>query len=125
MNKELDPIAIDRTYFVWLTEAKVRAVDQLLTDDFSLIDVVRGSEVPKAALLAALQSGDLKFKSIEPADVRLRSYPGTAIVTGRTKMRIEFQESGVEVHSRYTHVYIAVGGQWRLAAGQGTQIVES
>jgi hypothetical protein len=40
-------------------------------------------------------------------------------------MRIKFQESSAEVHSRYTHVYVTVGGQWRLAAGQGTPIIES
>jgi hypothetical protein len=125
MNTELDPIAVDQQFFVWLTEANVRAADRLLTDDFMLIDVMSGAEVPKAALLAALQSGDLKFESIEPADVRLRSYPGTAIVTGRTKLRIKYQETRAEVHSRYTHVYVKVDGQWRLAAGQGTRISES
>jgi ketosteroid isomerase-like protein len=125
MNTKQDPIAVDRQFFVWLTEANVRAVDRLLMDDFLLIDVMRGGEVPKAALLAAMQSGDLKFESIEPADVRVRSYAGTAIVTGRTKMRIKFQETGAEVHSRYTHVYVTVDGQWRLAAGQGTPIAES
>jgi hypothetical protein len=97
----------------------------LLADDFVLIDVMRGGEVPKAALLAAIQSGDLKFESIEPADVRLRTHPGTAIVTGRTRMRIKFQETPAEVHSRYTHVYVAIDARWRLAAGQGTPITES
>ncbi len=125
MNTEQDPVAVDSQFFVWLTEANARAVDRLLTDDFLLIDVMRGGEVPKAALLAAMQSGDLKFESIEFADVRLRSYPGTAIVTGRTKMRMKFQETRAEAHSRYTHVYVMVGGQWRLAAGQGTPIAES
>jgi hypothetical protein len=125
MNTEQDPVAVDRQFFVWLMEANVRAKEGLLTNDFLLIDVMRGSEVPKAALLAAMQSGDLKFQSIEPADVRLRSYPGTAIVTGRTTMRIRFQQIEAEVQSRYTHVYVSVDGRWRLAAGQGTPITDS
>ena len=125
MNTEQDPIAVDRQFFKWLTESNLRAADRLLADDFVMIDVMRGGEVPKAALLTAMQSGDLKFESIEPADVRLRSYSGMAIVTGRTKLRIKFQESRAEVHSRYTHVYVMVDGRWRLAAGQGTPIVES
>ena len=125
MNTEQDPVAVDRQFFTWLTEANSDAIDRLLADDFLLIDVMRGGEVPKAALLAVLQSGDLKFERIEPADVRLRSYPGTAIVTGRTKMRVKFQQSSADVHSRYTHVYVMVDGQWRLTAGQGTPIAES
>jgi len=124
MNTERDPVAVDRQFFTWLTEANIDAIDRLLADDFLLIDVMRGGEVPKAALLAVLKSGDLKFERIEPADVRLRSYPGTAIVTGRTKMRVKFQQSSADAHSRYTHVYVMVGGQWRLAAGQGTSITE-
>ena len=124
MNIEQDPVAVDRQFFAWLTEANVRAVDELLTSDFLLIDVMRGGEIPKPALLAVMKSGDLRFESIEPVDIRLRSYVGTAIVSGRTKMQIKFQGTGVEVHSRYTHIYVAIDGQWRLAAGQGTPIVE-
>ena len=122
MNIEPDPVAVDRQFFTWLAEANVRAVDELLTNDFLLIDVMRGGEIPKAALLAALTSGDLEFESIEPADVRCRAYPNTVIVTGRTKMRIKYQQTRAAVHSRYTHVYIMIDGQWRLAAGQGTPI---
>ena len=125
MKTEQDPTVVDRQFFNWLTEANIRAIDRLLTDDFLLIDVMRGGEVPKAELLAAMQSGNLKFESIEPADVGLCSYHSTAIVTGRTKMKIKFLETRAAVHSRYTHVYVAIDGEWRLAAGQGTPITES
>jgi hypothetical protein len=76
MKAEQDPIAVDRQFFKWLTESNLRAADRLLADDFVMIDVMRGGEVPKAALLTAMQSGVLKFESIEPEDVRLRSYSG-------------------------------------------------
>ena len=48
MRTEHDPVAVDRQFFTWLTEANVCAVDELLTNDFLLIDVMRGGEIPKS-----------------------------------------------------------------------------
>ena len=122
MSETLEPLAAERQFFAALVEASPEALDRVLTDDFILIDVFRGSEVPKAALLAVIGSGELQFEVIVPADTRVRLYQATAVVTGRTQMRGRFGETPFTVSSRYTHVYIQQQGQWRLAAAQGTQI---
>jgi hypothetical protein len=87
-----------------------------------LIDVMRGAEVDKSSLRAAIESGSLKFETIEPAEVRVRLYPGTAIVTGRTQMYGRFGDVPFAARSRYTHVYVQEESQWRLASAQGTPI---
>jgi ketosteroid isomerase-like protein len=122
MKQELDPIAADRRFFALLLQASVKGLEELLTDDFLLIDVMSGSEVTRAALLAVIGSGQLTFEAIDPADVRVRVYPATAIVTGRTQMRGQFAGTPFHASSRYTHVYVQQQGEWRLATAQGTQI---
>jgi len=122
MSTRPGPLTIDRNLFVSLTETNITEIDLVLAPDFLLIDAIQGNEIRKSELLAALQSGALKFQSVEQADVRLRFYPGTAIITGRTRMSIRFQGAEMEVHSRYTHVYIVQHGYWRLITGQGTPI---
>jgi ketosteroid isomerase-like protein len=122
MEEHLEPLEKDRQFFSALLQASVEALDRLLADDFLLIDVMGGSEIAKAPLLEVIGSGQLRFDAIEPADCRVRMYQTTAVITGRTRMRGRFGSEPFTASSRYTHVYVAQQGQWRLVAAQGTQI---
>ncbi|HEX4644910.1 MAG TPA: nuclear transport factor 2 family protein [Verrucomicrobiae bacterium] len=122
MKNELDPLTTDRQFFSALIRNDLAALDEILADDFILIEVMGGSEVSKSDLLEVLRSGQLKFQTIEPADSRVRSYQTTAIVTGRTKMNGQFGETPFSTASRYTHVYVRQSDRWRMVSAQGTPI---
>jgi ketosteroid isomerase-like protein len=113
-----DPLNADRRFFAALLTADLDALDALLADDFVLVDVVSGGEVGKAALIAALATGDLRFVSIAPAEQRARRWGATSIVNGRTEMQMSFQGAPLSARSRYTHVYV----DGRLVSAQGTPI---
>ena len=121
-SNEPGPNEVEQQFFSALIQSNHTALDRILTDDFILIDVMRGAEVDKSSLRAAIESGSLKFETIEPAEVRVRLYPGTAIVTGRTQMYGRFGDVPFAARSRYTHVYVQEESQWRLASAQGTPI---
>jgi ketosteroid isomerase-like protein len=125
MNDTSGALAADRDFFEALTEGNGDALNRLLTDDFILVDVMRGAEVPKAALVELVGSGQLKFESITPAEVHARRYGSTAIVSGQTEMRLRFEDAAIIVKSRYTHVYVEAQGRWTMVSTQGTQISES
>jgi hypothetical protein len=120
---ELEPKEVDQQFFSALIRSDLAALDRILTNDFVLIDVMRGSEVSKSILLSVIQSGQLRFETISPGDVRVRLYDRTAIITGRTQMHGWFGDAPFAVQSRYTHVYIQHQVQWCLASAQGTPIV--
>jgi len=122
MTGNVDALAADRQFFGLLLDNDVAKLAALLADDFTLIDVMSGSEVDKAALLAVLGSGQLKFHTIDPADVRARTYGETTVVTGRTQMVGVFGDVRFEAVSRYTHVYVRQNDQWKMVAAQGTKI---
>ena len=122
MADDSDPLAAERRFFAALVAADLEDLDRVLADDFLLIDVMRGDEIAKPALVAVLRSGQLRFAAIEPVECRLRCYPGTAVVTGRTRMSGSFDGAPFAASSRYTHVYVEQDGRWRLVAAQGTQI---
>jgi ketosteroid isomerase-like protein len=124
MTIELNALATDREFFAALIGGKLEVLDQLLVDDFILVDVMRGDEISKPALLAAVASGQVKFESIEPADAKVRNFGSTAIVNGRTEMRGRAGDTAFAARSRYTHVYVEQRGRLRLASAQGTQIAE-
>jgi hypothetical protein len=122
MNDEMAPLVTDGQFFCALVDGSAEDLDQILADDFVLIEVMGGSEVTKSSLLDAIESGRLKFDAIEPADTRVRMYQTTAVVTGRTQMSARLGGTPFAIRSRYTHVYVEQEGAWRLVAAQGTQI---
>jgi hypothetical protein len=122
MTDNIDILAAERQFFNALIGADVTTLDQILAPDFMLIDVMSGGEITKPALVAVIDSGQLRFDAIEPLESRVRLYDATAVVTGRTRMSGRFGDTPFATRSRYTHVYVAQGGPWRLVAAQGTQI---
>jgi Domain of unknown function (DUF4440) len=118
-------LAADHEFFKALTDGSTDTLNRLLADDFVLIDVMRGAEVPKSALVELVGSSQLKFESIAAADRRARRWGSTAIIIGRTEMQIRFEQTRVTVKSRYTHVYVEALSRWMMVSAQGTQITDA
>lgn len=122
MTTEQHRIYLDQQFFASLIRADVTSLSQLLADDFTMVDVMSGSEVDKPAFLTVLGSGGVKFETIEPAEQLVRLYAPTVVITGRTRMKGTFGGEPFAVESRYTHLYVNQGGEWRLVSAQGTKI---
>jgi hypothetical protein len=122
IEDQSDPLGVDRSFFTSLLEARIEALNRLLSDDFILIDVMSGSEITKSMFLSVIESGQLQFAAIEPLNPRMRLYGKTAVINGQTQMSGQFGEMPFTVKSRYTHVYVDQQGQWRMVVAQGTQI---
>ncbi len=121
-------VPADLAFFRGLLDRDIPALEALLAEEFLIVDVATGSVHPRAAFLAAISDGMVSFQAIETfpdeAVVRLAG-PGTGIVIGRTAMSFGDAEGALtEVASRYTHVFQADDGDWRLFSAQGTPIVD-
>jgi ketosteroid isomerase-like protein len=112
----------DRGFFSALTRGDAAALQALLVNDFVLIDVMRGAEVSKAELVAAVGGGALRFDAVEVVASRVRRYGAAGVVTGETRMSGRVGEARWSARSRYTHVFIERDGRWQLASAQGTAI---
>jgi predicted DNA-binding protein YlxM (UPF0122 family) len=119
-------LAADQEFFQSLLSGNVREVETLLADDFMLIDVMQGSEVPRSAFLDLLAGGQLQFESIVPSGLKVRLYGDAAIITGTTEMRVGFDGSTMAVPGLCTAATrtstSCKPGRWRLASAQGTPI---
>ena len=122
MSADAEALVAERRFFDALLTADTRGLGSVLSDDFVLIDVVGGSEIPRQALLEAIGSGQLRFESVDVLDSRVRVHGPAAIVTGQTRMSGRFDGAPFAAHSRYTHVFIEQEDRWRLVAAQGTPI---
>jgi Domain of unknown function (DUF4440) len=125
MKDEMSPDEVERRFFAGLLEANVEALNQVLSEDFLLIEVQGGTEVSKPVLLEVIGSGQLTFEAIERVESRTRRYGAAAVINGRTQMRGTFGGAPFTAHSRYTHVFVEQQGQWRMVAAQGTPIASA
>ena len=115
-------LATDRRFFDALLAADAPGLADLLSDDFVLIDVMQGGEIPGPALVEALGARQITFDAIEVVESRERRHGHAAVVTGQTRMRGRAGDQSWAVRSRYTHVYVRDEERWRLVSAQGTQI---
>lgn len=124
-NTQQDVKAAEDAFFSALVTGQTKRLQDLMTDDFLLVDVMRGGLVSGRDLVAAIDSGALKFSTIDPLSATTTRIHGTAaLVTGETRMHGLFQGQPWAAHSRYTHVYVQEGGRWRMVSAQGTPIPE-
>lgn len=120
-----EPLAAEDAFFGALVEADLEALERLLASDFVIVDVSKGAEIARSALLDAVARRLVEFVAISVVDRRLRRYGEVAVVVGRTAMRGRIGGEPFTVASRYTHVLVSGGaGGWRLVSAQGTEIVE-
>jgi ketosteroid isomerase-like protein len=116
----------DRSFFQALLDRDVVGLEELLADQFLIVEVAGGSVYDRETFLAAIASRAVSFDDIEtfPAETVIRlAGNGAGIVIGRTAMSFSDAEGhATAVSSRYTHVFQANGRGWQLVSAQGTRI---
>jgi ketosteroid isomerase-like protein len=114
----------DSDFFKGLLAGDIPALESQLAEDFLIVDVASGSVHRRVAFLLAI--GAVIFQEIETfpeESVTHLTGAGTGIVIGRTAISYcGGAGSATELASRYTHVFQADGGNWRLLSAQGTPI---
>ena len=93
-------------------------IDRLYANDF-LSTNADGRVVDKQGWLEILTAGQFPVDKITTDDVKVRTYSGTAIVTGRSAYHYGGQKLW-EV--RHTQVWANTSGRWQLVSWQGTSV---
>jgi ketosteroid isomerase-like protein len=112
-------------YFGALVAGDADRIDNLLTDDFVIVDINSGAVADRAAFIAAIRDGLLVFERVHLVERLTRRHSDTTMIVGRTEMSGSFGQAPFAAASRYTHVLLRdeADGRWRLATAQGTRIV--
>ena len=93
-------------------------IDRLYANDF-LSTNADGRVVDKQGWLEILTAGQFPVDKITTDDFKVRTYSGTAIVTGRSAYHYGGQKLW-EV--RHTQVWANTSGRWQLVSWQGTSV---
>lgn len=97
------------------------AYASLLGDEF-FYNQGGGISVTKAAYLETLKSGALQVHKAKREDPTIRPYGDVVVVTGIAHVDLTFKGEDKTLHSRYLHVWVKKGDEWKLVARQATYL---
>jgi ketosteroid isomerase-like protein len=112
---------LERQRFRAMETVDVAALDRILSDDL-IYTHANGLQHTKAELIGVIGSGDFKYESITPGDIRVRIYNETAVVTGHASMKIK-SGAGEQIFKLcYLDVYVKQEGRWQMVAWQSSRV---
>src|SRR5689334_6019392 len=98
-----------------LTGNDLVALERILADDLTYTHST-GQVDSKQTFLATLRSGDVRYLMMEHEDVQVRLYGETAVLTGRTKVKVRSKGEELNLNLRFTLVYAKRAGRWQMVA---------
>ena len=98
-------------------------LERMTSDDYTFI-TQRGDLRTKAEILAGFKSGSYDYGAREIADLKVRVYGDTAVVTGRAKQKGVEDTKDYSGENRFTRVYVRQNGRWVSVALQVTLVAK-
>lgn len=108
-------LELSKKKFDWMIRMNYDSLEAML-DDRLLFVHSNGWTENKQEIIHDIQSGKLRYVSIQITDASVRIYPATAIVNGKGKFNVLLDEKPLEINLSYTEVYIQKDGSWLLAS---------
>jgi ketosteroid isomerase-like protein len=99
----------------------VNTANQLLADDYLGINP-NGTLETKADAVAQRRSGTMKISSIEPANIKVRVYGDTAVVTSLVDVQGHDGDRDISGRYHYTRVYSRRGGEWKIVSFEASRL---
>lgn len=99
----------------------VETLGEILADKLTYVHTT-GQVDTKENFLQTLRTGSLRYLSAQPDEVEINLYGGVAVLTGRSRMRIQIGHKADEFWIRFIDVYARLAGVWKQVAWQSTRL---
>jgi ketosteroid isomerase-like protein len=108
-----------------LVSSDVPRLEKLLANDLTYTHST-GIKESKAEFLHRIQSGELKYDSMQHEnEVSVRLYGDTGVLTGTSRVKVSARGQVLNLHIRFTEVWVERDrGPWQLVAWQATKIAD-
>lgn len=121
MKEEI--LKLEKEFERAVADNDVDAIDGLLADDWIIVGP-DGGITEKARFLGVIKSGALSHESMESADLRVRLYGNTAVVTGLTTTKGKFSGQDFTSCERATDIFVKQDDRWKCIFTQLTRFTK-
>lgn len=112
---------LQRRWVEAYTERDTSLLDLYMSEDYVGI-YPDGTLHDKNSEIAAIKSGDVHIKSMEPLDMTIRVNGNAAVNTGQSNVKVSVGGQEMIAELRFTSVWIKRGSQWQAVSHQVTRI---
>lgn len=98
-------------------------LDRIWADEYTLTPP-NGMVISKAAYLAMLKSGAVKYDYFKPEKIEVRVYDNAAVVTGVVTVRGSVPGHTINGQDRFLTVYVKRQGRWQAVATQVARVAQ-
>ncbi len=99
----------------------VEGVRRFLTEDYTLTDS-KGQVTTKQDDLDDFLKDRIRYSTFANKNMKVRLYPGAAIVTGQTVVKGVANRQPFDVEVQFTDTLVWLDGEWKLAAGHVSRL---
>ena len=92
-----------------------------MTEDFTLT-ASDGAITTREDEIKEIKSGKVNYQIFENRDMRVRLHDKTAVVTGRTVVKGDYETSPIDAEFQFTDTLIRKNGHWLLVASHASRI---
>jgi len=107
--------------FEAIVRGDLATLEGILSDDLTYTHATGVFET-KAEFLGKLKSGQVKYESFAPQDIRVRVYGTTGVVTGVARVKVQVKGELLQFQLRFTDVYVKKDDRWQMVAWQATRV---
>jgi ketosteroid isomerase-like protein len=107
--------------FEAIVRGDLATLEGILSDDLTYTHATGVFET-KAEFLGKLKSGQVKYESFAPQDIRVRVYGTTGVVTGVARVKVQVKGELLQFQLRFTDVYVKKDDRWQMVAWQATRL---
>lgn len=114
-------LKLDVSRFAAMTRGDLGELRRILADDLTYTHSTGVTET-KQEFLSALESGSIKYVSIESDDAKARVYGTVVVVNGRARVKVNSRGQEQSFSIRYIDVYVRRNGKWQMVAWQSSRL---
>ena len=104
----------------WITRDR-STLERLLAPDW-MVTHIDGRMSTREEVLREFDTGTNRLLEAQVDDIKVRTFEGFAIVTGRTHARGEYKGQKYDVTLRFTDVFVRRHQQWQAVASHASRI---
>lgn len=114
-------LKLDASRFAAMTRGDLDELRRILADDLTYTHSTGVTET-KQEFLAGIESGNLKYQSIESGEAKARIYGTVAVINGRANVKVNSRGQEQSFSIRYIDVYVRRNGKWQMVAWQSSRL---
>src|ERR1044072_4592998 len=106
---------LERQWHTALEKADLAMLDRLLAKEWFITNG-SGTLISKSEVLEALRSGEIKFTSTVPSEIKVHVYNQAAVVTKRSTDQTMYGSNAGGGRYQMTDMFVRIDGRWQCVA---------